>query len=153
MKFNIAYKKGSRISIKVTSEGKEIWMGCSESVYNWCKKNFKEGDEIDVTYTEKNGQYTATRAVKKGYNNAPPAEKATPKAKGTNDTPPVKSGQFAYPRDYMKSKNPEESAQIRALSILSSVCHAVPTMTGQVDLNSLGDFVEALYDRFDKKLP
>lgn len=157
MIFKVAYKRGDRILIKVNKDGKDIWMECSENVFNWCKKTFTEGEEIDVTYTEKNGQYTTTRVCKKGSNNAPPAE-SYKKTTVENKTAPSKNnvsqqvGNMSYPREFMKSKNPEESKQIRALSILSSVTQAVQALAGHVDPNNIGDIIETLYDRFDKKL-
>ena len=153
MIFKVAYKKGNRISIKVKDdEGKEIWMGCSDNVYSWCKKNYKEGDTINVDFVAENGRYTANRVTRSGQSS--PSNQGTykkPESK-TDTKSATPTGSTGYPREYMKSKNPEESKQIRALSILSSVCNAVSAIAGHVDQNTLGDVVEALYDRFDKKI-
>ena len=76
MIFKVAYSKGNRNSIKVVdNEGKEVWMGCSKNVYSWCKKNYNEGDEVDVEYTVKDGQYTATRVTNKRQSNYNPLPK------------------------------------------------------------------------------
>ena len=149
MIFKVAYQKGNRTSIKVQDGDKEIWMGCPKNVYSWCKKSFKEGDEVTVEYTVNNGQYKATRV--EGINSK--STTSTPK----NDKPKEATTTKKYTNynsgEYMKRKCPEKSAQIRALSILSSVCSAIQTLTGQIDVNSMGDVIESLYDRFDKKLP
>lgn len=144
MIFKVAYKKGERTSIKVADGDKDIWMGCPNKVYSWCKKAFKEGDEIDVEYTVKDGQYTASRVTKKGQGNG---TKQTEVKETTGTTKQTYSG------SYMNRKHPEESKQIRGLSILSSVCHAVQGLAGHIDPNNVGEVIESLYDRFDKKLP
>lgn len=154
MIFRVAFKKGDRTSIKVTDDkGQEIWMGCSDNVYSWCKKNYREGDSIDVDYVTKNGRYTANRVTKKGQSKPTSTSSQYQKPENKKDEKPdVSVSNVRYPSEYMKSKNPEESKQIRALSILSSVCSAMSSLAGHVDLNTIGDTIEALYDRFDKKI-
>jgi len=154
MIFKIAYKKGNRISIKVkNNEGNDIWMGCSEKVFNWCRKSFKDGDEVDVEYTKKDGQYTASRVIKKDSSSTSSNEKEKEKTYSSESTPNSKSDKIIYPREYMKPKTPEEAKQMRACSILSSVCNAVNGLAGHIDPNNIGDIIESLYDKFTKKLP
>ncbi len=152
MIFRVAFKKGDRTSIKVTDDdGKDIWMGCSDNVYSWCKKNYKEGDVVNIDFVAENGRYTANRVTRPGQSAPSNGVYKKPESK-TYTKPATPTGSTGYPREYMKSKNPEESKQIRALSILSSVCSAIPAIAGQVDPNSLGEMIESLYDRFDKKI-
>lgn len=49
-------------------------------------------------------------------------------------------------------KSPEESEKIKRLSILSSVCTAVSALSGQLDQNTLPEYIECLYDRMYKKI-
>lgn len=156
MIFRVAYKKDTRVSIKVQDgDKKPVWMTCSDAVYSWCKKSFKDGDEVNVEYTENNGRFTATRVSKDGTSPAPQVEKKAeaPKQETKVEKPATGVASYSRPREYMKPKTPEESKQMRACSILSSVCQAVQSIVGHIDVNGLGDIVEALYDRFDKKLP
>jgi len=149
MIFKVAYKKGDRTSIKVGKDEKDekgIWMGCSNKVYSWCKKMFKDGDEVDVEYTVKDGQHTASRVTRKGQDGG---------TKQTETKSKTSKGSYkqTYSGDYARRKHPEESKQIRALSILSSVCNAIQGLAGHVDPNNVGDIIATLFDRFDKKLP
>jgi len=150
MIFKVAYSKGNRNSIKVVdNEGKEVWMGCSKNVYSWCKKNYNEGDEVDVEYTVKDGQYTATRVTNKRQSNYNPLPKDETRPSKPTPSAPTKK----YTGNYMNRKHPEESKQIRALSILSSICEAIQGLAGHIDPNNIGEIIETLFDRFDKKLP
>ncbi len=62
MKFKTVYKKKDKILIKFTHPDKgDIWATTTQAVYNWAKKNFKDGDEIIAEYTTKNGEYFVSR--------------------------------------------------------------------------------------------
>lgn len=150
--------------IKIRRDDKDekgVWMTCADNVYNWCKNNFKTGDLVNVVYTESNGQYDATKvtAVETPAQAQPketvptPQPKAIPPLTQTKVVEIPKNKEMTYPYEYMKPKTPEESAQMRACSILSSVSQAITSLTAQIDANTLGEMLETLYDRFDKKLP
>ena len=73
MIFKVAYKKDNNTLVKIagldpTTEAKEkkdgTWANCSANVYNWAKKTYKEGDEVNVEYSVNNGQYNVTRITK-----------------------------------------------------------------------------------------
>jgi len=153
MIFKVAYKRGNKVLIKVQdpslNEGNAVWMECSEKVYTWCKNQYKDGDEVDVEYTVKDGQYIATRVTKKGQ-----GSKKTGTSSETKDTTSTKNkSSYNSYGEYMKRKHPDEGKQIRALSILSSVCNAVQGLAGHIDPNNIGEVIDTLFDKFDKKLP
>ncbi len=156
MIFKVSFKKDKKFLVRIIlNDGKNVWMTTTENVVNWCrKKPFKDGEKVDVNYTEKDGQYTATRVCEEGKgSDTPPPENNTNTTPEKTTTEKYKGTNSNYSTGYMKSKNPEESRQIRALSIFSSVTQAVQALAGHVDLNNLGEVIESLYDRFDKKLP
>ena len=46
----------------------------------------------------------------------------------------------------------DKNEEIKRLSILRAVAEAIQALTGQVDINNIGDVMEQLYDRFYKKI-
>jgi hypothetical protein len=81
MKFLVGYKNDKgKFLVKLEFEaGKEKWATTSEAVVNYAKANFKANEDVDVEYTEKNGQYNVSRITKKGSAPAPVATtKPTP---------------------------------------------------------------------------
>jgi hypothetical protein len=55
--------------------------------------------------------------------------------------------------DYQKMKNPQESDQIKKLSVLSTSALAVATaMQGQLTVDTLGDMTCTLFDKLYKKV-
>lgn len=67
MIFKYAFKKGKKALLKIEmDDGKEKWMETTDAVLKFAENNFKEGDAVDVEYTEQNGKYKATRITAEG---------------------------------------------------------------------------------------
>ena len=179
MLFKTVYKKEDKILVKIAlDDGKEVWATTSEAVYNWAKKNFKDGDEINAEYTTKNGQYFVNRITTGGSGSK---KTITPK-KTTSDSlytcedcgASLKDGK--YKKCYTcNKKNPSKSSSksgshdykngapygsllhIEAtrrnkLAVFSSICTAVTALAGQIDPNSLGDYLIENFEKAYKKL-
>jgi len=181
MIFKVAYKKDNNMLVKIAgldpvTEKKDkkdgTWANCSANVYNWAKKSFKEGEEVIVEYTEKNGQYNVTRITKgsgdsvqtKAKNTSSPTcadcgkelkDDKYSKCYTCNKKNPDKTTTTSKKKSYSKSysKSPEDKEQIRRLSVLRAVAEAVQVMTGQInDIGVLGDMMEVLYNKFYQKV-
>lgn len=182
MVFKTVYEADGKTLVKLSgladNDEKGTWANCTQAVYNYAKKTFKDGNEVDVEYTVKNGEYNVTRITKKGQGNGG--------GKGTKlDTPytcedcgktlkdgkykkcytcnkknPTKStgGSGSGKPDYAKgapygSLLPVEETRRNKLATLSSACEAIQVMTGQVaDADTLADMILAVYDKLYKKL-
>ena len=178
MIFKIAYKKDNNTLVKIagldpTTEAKDkkdgTWANCSANVYNWAKKNYKEGDEVNVEYSVNNGQYNVTRITKGSGDSKRINDKKT---KNTSVPTCEDCGKELKDSKYTKcytcnkknpskkkgssnsySKSPEDKEQIRRLSVLRAVAEAIQVMTGQIDnVDTLGTMMETLYDKFYKKV-
>jgi hypothetical protein len=130
--------------LKVEINGQEEWTNTSDAVYNFAKKAFKEGDEIELQYEEKDGMKFVNRITKPGQSNNTSSENRS------NYTNKYKKSSSEKKNYYEKS--PTEKEQIKRLSILSSACHAAKTVTGQVDANALEEYILNLYGKFYEKI-
>lgn len=161
-------KKPGCNMIKVVIPGRKAegeWANCPQNVKNFADKSFQEGEQVILTADFSDNKYTVSRiervggAPQGGY--TPPATTAPAPATTTppasNYTPPVTqpvttpvstpAGYIAPPKQYMNPKTPEESAQIMRLSVYASACEAVKALTGQVDVNSICDVIDVIYQR------
>lgn len=133
------------------------WVDCPQNVKNFAGKAFQEGQAVILTADFVNNKYNVSRieqagGAPQGYQQ-PPAQ-STPPTQQTYTPPqqqtyipPVSTGVIAPPKNYMNPKTPEESAQIMRLSVYASACEAVKALTGQVDVNSINDVIDAIYQR------
>ena len=103
------------------------WYFLTDAVRDYVSKNIKRGDNVDIRYDTNDGKYTITYISKNGGATQP---KTTAKS----------------------SKSKEERDEITKMSVLRAVCSAIVTLQGQVDINTLGDVIEELYDRFLQKI-
>ena len=146
----VATKPGC-LMMKVVVEGKEQWADCSQPVYDFAKKAFKEGQEVTLTAAYENNRYNVSRmesGAGGGTQTTTGASSASPTSKpSTTSTSSSGAGKPSY-----GNKSPEESERITRLSVLSSACSVVAAAPGQVEVNALGDVVEELYTRFLNKI-
>jgi len=179
MKFKFAFKKGGKYLLKIIlDDGKEKWASTTEKVFNYAKSNFKENEEVDYEYENKNGQYSVSKILKKGET----TEKKTSTKSESTSTPDGKvcacgkkikndkydkcytcnqknpaKGSSGRP-DYNSgapygSLLPSEAERRNKLSTMSSCCEAIKVLTGRVeDVNTLGDLIVNLYDKLYKKI-
>ena len=178
MKFKKAWAKsdGQKFLKIVLDEGKEKWFNTNDAVFNYAKNNFKDGDDIGVEYSEKNGAYTANRINKEGKSTkgdgptatktssdeAPKSDSGKPtcadcgkelkdnkykKCYTCNQKNPVKSeGKYS-------SKSPDRENSIKTQSAYKIAALALHVFTGQIDdiatlKSKLDDLAEHLKDKF-----
>lgn len=150
MKFIKAAYQKKMVKVEIES-GNPVWATCSDAVHAFAKKAFKEGDEVDIQYDQKNGQYFVTRITKPGQSTYTNKEEYSPKTDFPKTTPTNIVNSNSTAKKYTSySKSPEDKEQIKRLSVLRAVSTAVQTMTGQLDANTLGDYIEELYRKLYK---
>jgi hypothetical protein len=156
-------KKPGCNMIKVVIQGRKAegeWADCPWDVKNFADKNFQEGEQVILTADFANNKYNVSRIERvggspQGEGYQAPATTAPATSAPAIDTPPVSQpapvtnpiGNISPPKQYMNPKTPEESAQIMRLSVYASACEAVTALTGQVDVNSICDVIDMVYQR------
>jgi len=145
MIFEIAFKKDGNYLIKAefkAGEGSK-WASTTEAVFNFAKKNFKKGDNVNIDYRTEKGKYFVDRITK-----VEGTTTTETKSETTTKTEQPKTETKTY---YQKS--PDVQDAIIRQSTLASACQAIQVLTGQVnDVQVLGDMIETLFDRFYKKV-
>jgi hypothetical protein len=148
-----------------------IWYFLDEPVVKFVETGIKVGDEVTIKYEQNNGKNTITYITKGKGENQKSNHVSNTNSNNTlfkceecgailkdgkykkcyicNQKNPPKKG---YSSPNLSSKSPEDKEQIKRLSILSSAVKAVQAVTGQVDVNSLAEYVLNLYKEFYKKL-
>ena len=148
--------------LKVEIEGKEEWTNTSDKVYGFVKAKFKEGDEIDLQYSQKGGMKFVTRVTPLG-SSSNSSSNSEPEFTCSECGAPLKDDK--YDKCYTCNKKSKNSSgttssgkatstndSIVRQSVLRSAALAAQVVQGQVDANALGDYVLALYDKFLKKI-
>jgi len=183
MIFKTAYKKGNKYLVKIVGleKGNDdgTWATCSEAVYKWAKKNYSDGDEVGVQYSEKNGSFFVSKITSdKAVSKKEEEKEETPEfvceecGKALKDgkyskcyecnqkakkEAPKSSGSNGRP-DYTKgapygSVLPVEADRRNKLACLSSACDAVQVLQGHVaDVEAIGEAVLELYKKFYKEV-
>ena len=150
MRFIQPAKTKSMIKIEL-DDGRQVWAYCNkDAVYNYAVKSLKEGDEITLRYTQKNGQYYVDYVTKKGAYNTPTSKQTETPVNNPDTLKEDTETNYQSKRFYGKS--PEEREQIKRLSILGSVCEAVKALPGQVDLDNIWDVIKKGYDELKRKI-
>ena len=163
MLFKTVFKKGEKILVKIALDnGNEVWATTTQAVYNWAKKNFEDGDEVDVEYTLKNGEYFVKRISAQG--------KGSKKTTSTTNYSFICEDCGAELKDdkYKKcytcnkknsssksksSRTDEVGKSIERQAMMKASCDAIKVMTGQVsDVGTLGDMIVELYEKLIKKI-
>jgi len=169
MTFKVVCKRGGKFLAKITFEGEDKWFTATKAVYNYAQKNFEEGDDVDIEYNTKNGQYFVTKIMKTGSGTKSTSTPEEPKEEGKyycedcgkelkdgkykkcyacnkkNPTKKAPKGSYNNPTD-------TEATRRSKLAVLGSCATAITALAGQVDANALGDVLESLYDKMYKKL-
>jgi hypothetical protein len=135
MKVFAISKDGNFYKIGVDQKSSE-WYGKTPAVEQFLS-GINKGDEVNIKSEKKNGRNILNYISKTGEAVSP--EKVTVH----QDKPPF----IPY-----GGKTPEQSEQIKRLSILGSACNAVKALTGQIDQEGLINFVEKFYDKFYGKI-
>ena len=156
-------KKGNKFLAKIEMEGKDKWFTVTQAVYNYATKNYEEGDEVDVHYTVKNGQYFATKITRPGTSKREETPEEKPEFTCSDCGRELKDGK--YDKCYNCNKKnpskattkstyvPKDTESIKKQAVLKASVHAIQVMTGQInDVEALGEMVLALYDRFLAKI-
>lgn len=180
MIFKTAYKKGNKYLVKIVGleKGNDdgTWATCSEAVYKWAKKNYSDGDEVGVQYSEKNGSFFVSKITSdKAVSQKEEPEDETPefvcedcgkvlkdgkykKCYTCNKKSPSKPTGSSKAPDYKTgapygSVLPEEADRRNKLACLSSACDAVKVLQGHVaDVEAIGEAVIELYKKFYKEV-
>ena len=179
MIFKTVYERDGKTLVKLSgladNDEKGTWANCTSAVFNYAKKTYKDGEEVDAEYSVKNGEYNVTRITRKGQGGGGGESKNTSptcadcgktlkddkykKCYPCNKKNPSKStGTGSGRPDYGKgapygSLLPEEATRRNKLATMSSACEAVQAMTGQVqDAGTLADMIIIIQEKIYKKL-
>ena len=130
-------------SICVEVEGKDTWYECSAEVKSYAQQNFKSGEQCEVTKENRDGKEFVTKIFRPGQGGAAVASSpaSTPAAQAQQ------AQKQAEPKSTGYAKSPEDSKQIRRLSVLSSAANALTGIQSQLDPNTLPEYLVALYNR------
>ena len=162
--FKVVCKRGGKYLAKITFEGEDKWFTATQAVYNYAQKNFEEGDDVDIEYNTKNGQYFVTKIMKAGSgtkksetSESTSSDKLTCSVCGKelkNDKYDkcYECNQKARKSSGSSKSYGKDSEAIKKESVLHSCAIAVGALAGQIDPNSLSDYLESLYDKMYKKL-
>lgn len=159
---HVCVKAGKYLAKIVFKEGeKEKWATTSEAVYNYAKKNFNDGDEVDVQYNVKNGQYFVSKIMKPGSGTAKKEEAPKESSKPTCADCGKELKDDKYEKCYTCNKNnpspktgkrygktPEEQDTIARQNANHATSRALIALQGQVDVNSVFDVAEKLHEMF-----
>jgi hypothetical protein len=172
MKYLVAYKNDKgKFLVKIEFEaGKEKWATTSEAVVNYAKANFKANEDVDVDYTEKNGQYSVSRITRKGSAPAPvetkPEVSSSTEYKCTDCGATLKDGKYkkCFPcnkknptpkKDYSGGGQRDAVGQsIEKQAMMKASAMAVGNaFVGQLsDVDTLADMIIKVYEKLLKKL-
>lgn len=159
MKFLVAFKKADATLLKVrTDESKEVWIGCSDEVFNYAKKSFKPEDDIVLTTEKKAGKDFITRVARPGGAKVEPkpVEATTAATAPTNNVTETKAEPVKAPyKPYEKKtygKSPEEQDKITRQCAMKSAVEFVSRIHAGKGSNdpSLVAQVEEVYARLLK---
>jgi len=177
MIFKVAYKKGSKILLKIDTqdETKEAvqWMNTTEAVYNFVKESgFEDGDTIGIEYVKKGKVYHVTRVNKDGKNASVPEDKTGDSTvkKSTDDKLVCSDCGRKLPNDkYTKcydcnqkspaslskvgQRSPETITSIKTQCAYKAAAQALVAFTGQIaDIETLkiqlDDLAEHILSKF-----
>ena len=174
--FKVAYKKGKKHLLKIDiGDGEAKWMDTDETVYNFVKQNFEDGDEIGIEYTQHGKLYKVIRVNKDGKNveksskeDAPVKETKSPPISGDSDKPVYSDcGKELKDSKYKKcytcnqanpeqgkysQKSPEVQASIKAQTAYKCASIAMQVFTGQIaDLDTLKSQLDDLANHIVNK--
>ncbi len=179
MKFKVAFYKDGSYLIKMILDNSddEIWAKTTKAVYEYALKNFKEGEECEFEYTEKNDSYFINRILKKGSGTTTKKTETKPSSKAKCKDCGKELKDSKYEKCYTcNQKNPSKSTggsgkpdfkngapygsllEVEAtrrnkLATLSSACSAIQVMAGQIsDADTLADMVLVVYNKLYTKL-
>lgn len=164
MKFLVAYKKGDKTLVKIElDDGEQVWGTTSEAVYNFAKKAFKEGEEVGVEYTEKNGQYFVNRITKKGS-----SETSTTKQKTTSSTGfacedcgyELKDGKYKKcytcnekaPASSKKTSGDNTQEYINRQNANHATSRTLIALQGHVDPNNVLELIDTIHAKYMEKI-
>ena len=174
MRLLVVYKKGDKYLLKIAlDDGKEKWMETTSAVYNFAKNNLKghnqdtnyPGDEVDIQYTEKNGQHNVTRISKKGANTQTQTDSSPAKTGGytcedcgkelkddkykkcytCNKKNPTKKSENKYSDG--KFRTPE---QITKDEIGHMTARTMVSLQGHVNPNNVVEVIKTIYQTYVK---
>lgn len=112
------------------------WLFCDKAVKTFAKMNFKEGDEIEFDYEEKDGKFTVNGYVKKAGSEAS-SEGYTP--------PPEAKSSYSGGSGY-KSQEVQESIKRQAIGHM--VSRSLIALQGHVDLSNIEKTATSLYKTY-----
>ena len=142
-----------------------VWATCSQAVKDYAEKTFKTGDVVEiqsdttgevglyVTRISKPGQGGGNSSTAPTTGNVPKCEDCGKELKDAkyskcytcNQKKPAKSA-GGY------TKSPEVQESILRQCIANATSRAINALTGQIDLNTIGDAIDVVYDKFLKKV-
>lgn len=152
-------------------DGKESWFWCKKSLYSVVKNNYTIGEEVQIEYNLDKGKYwlnkvekvagatSASNGSQEGVYPEEGNEKSTtpPNQPTCSDCGKVlkdakyKKCYTCYQKNPVKSTNSKaKDESIRSQAIGKMVGSAMPTFTGQIQINDVKTIIKTLYEAFDE---
>ena len=149
MKYLTACKKEDVYLVKIDFEGEigEKWATTTEAVVNFAKKTFKQDEKVNVTFEEKDGQYTVSRITKIFQS----TKKKETKAKYACEDCGIELKDGRYKKCYkcsQKSSNKKTQAvqdSIKRQAIGHMTSRTLIALQGHVDPNTITDLMKTIY--------
>ncbi len=176
MIFKTVYENEGKNLVKLSgledNDTKGTWANCTQAVYNYAKKTFKDGEEVEVEYSAKNGEYNVTKITKKGQ--GAESKNTSPTCKDCGKVLKDDKYEKCYPCNQKNPSKPSgarsgspdykagapygsllsvEATRRNKLATMSSACSAVQVMVGQLqDADAIADMIIVVYDKLYTKL-
>jgi hypothetical protein len=153
-------QRDNLLMVKVEIDGTEVWATCQKAVKEFAKKNFKEGDDVEFEYEEKDGKYSITGYIKKVGGAEPSSD--------TGDTATETAPEFAcevcgkalkddkYPTCYTCSQaggggsSSEKNESIKRQAIGHMTSRVIAGLQGHIDLNNVQEQMTTIYKKFQE---
>jgi len=158
MIFKHVCTKGNKYLARIEYDDKgDKWATTTKAVHDWAKKNFNEGDEVDVEYNIKNGQYFVTRISAPGQSSkkstTPEGEKSKGKYTCEDCGKELKDGKYekcytCNKKNPSKFKNTDTADAISRQNANHATSRALIALQGQVDVNNIFDITKRLHEMF-----
>lgn len=140
-------------------EGSGIWAFCSPEVKAYAKKTFKEGDEVELQYEQKNGGYYITFIKRPGSSSTSETKKTAPQSKFVCEDcgKALKDGTYkkCYTCNQKKPSSSEEkdkSSSIEKQNCNNATSRTLVALQGQVDINNILEIADKIWNFYYKKL-
>lgn len=122
--------KDECVMLKVVIDGREVWAECDKVVKEFAKKNFKEGDDVEFEYENKDKTYKINGNITKvgGTTSAPSEESPSPAPSS------------------LPSSGGSVNESIKRQAIAHATSRTMISMAGHVNPNNVKELFNSIYD-------